>query len=448
MSTGKPMGLLSQQCLASKLWAASSLQHNKVTVTYNVFSISTQLLYLQAVYEGPWISSFTIRLKTDTRLRWLLQLETPESSLVRVRLTFATSIFKFSGDLEEEDRNSEDDWEWIEAFSVVTRLSLSLLTWAKSCESYGLANTLSWHRPRTGPAAQLQASLGLDGDRAAYLIFAASIRDLCLSKLDLTVQPSHLSFRMLEPIFEQAKDDYPNLLRDLDDNDSDIKSALKEYIVMQHKVHRCCLSRVNEILPPENISSKQKVSVKKCEEVLVSGLRNSSKAIKDVRNRETSPDELTPTMNSARRVYRNGRWISSAEWKGKQKEVTFSKQDSMRDTYNRSCSIISLSDDEKIPDIKPVICSSNGTTIKAQGPIDMSALEDFLQAATPSMGKFLSHFLDAGLQNEDDLKAIAEWDEKEIIDFFLTSTRQFEVKMTTIDIFRLKKHLKAYFLGK
>lgn len=79
------------------------------------------------------------------------------------------------------------------------------------------------------------------------------------------------------------------------------------------------------------------------------------------------------------------------------------------------------------------------------GPIDLSAIEDFLQAAKPPLGELLSHFLDAGLHTEEDLRALSHWEEKDIVEFFLTSVRQFDSQMlTTWDIYRLTKHLKGY----
>ncbi|KAF9036158.1 hypothetical protein BJ165DRAFT_1615059 [Panaeolus papilionaceus] len=296
----------------------------------------------------------------------------------------------------------------------------------------------------SGQSSKLRAVLGLSNEKAAYDIFSSSIRQLCLSKLNVNMQGVDIPFETLERIFKEAKHQYPVLLADVDDPHSNVRSALKDYIVLQHKLLRSYASKMREntyfISPDFTVhngpTQSRRSMIPKVRHTSVGFfyLQTFLKASTTKRKNDKVESPLGKSLTNG------GQQCSSSKLGG---------SDSVKvGLPNKGGPSLSSSNRQQLVDKQKDnsdLKKHHKKSLTRLGPIDLSAIEDFLQAAKPPLGELLSHFLDAGLHTEEDLRALSHWEEKDIVEFFLTSVRQFDSQMlTTWDIYRLTKHLKGY----
>ncbi|PPQ69020.1 hypothetical protein CVT24_000095 [Panaeolus cyanescens] len=256
------------------------------------------------------------------------------------------------------------------------------------------------HNPPRGPSAALQAALDLDDDKRSYNQFAAQTQ-------------------------------YPVLLANLDNSASPVRAALKAYVLHQHQLNRLYIAKLGrnalelqlEAVPlrPQQDSNNQTPSKKRRNKEMP--LSSSPRPTKRSRQRRPSVIDLGV-----------GDLDTTPEPKRLTPDATLQSEPSLEPEPNDESKEPSINTAESEPSPQPIQLAD-------------FTIDEFLHSAQPPLDHLQSYLLDAGLNTEEDLRSIAEWEDKEIVDFFMTAARQLpEVKsLTMLEIFRLKKHLKTYF---
>ncbi|PPQ69019.1 hypothetical protein CVT24_000093 [Panaeolus cyanescens] len=293
------------------------------------------------------------------------------------------------------------------------------------------------------PAGGLQAALKLNDDKQAFSIFASDIRRICLTKLDLSVSSwgNVIPPQVLQNLIEEV---YLFVLLET----SPLRQALEEYMIYQHKQNRACAAKVKK-----NAHALNKGSSNSPSSPIAAGSPQASVS-KRKYEADVSPSVSVSDAESARLFKRMKAELIPMPLNfltEEEESVPSSSQSSKASTSkspDRQGASSSCRINKDAPVEKPLVITPRSKPLRKLGPIDLAAIDEFLQAAQPPLTHLQSHFVDAGLHTEEDLMSLAEWEDKEIVDFFVVSSRQFEMKnLTTFDIFRLKKHLKEYFVN-